>query len=77
MRIGDNPAKSITGVVKPARITIAVLNYIPFLSGFYASMLDVLRVCLNSIYETADLPYDLLVFDNGSCEEARQFLADE
>jgi len=77
MRIGYNPAKSIKGVAKPARITIAVLNYIPFLSGFYANMLDVLRVCLNSIYETADLPYDLLVFDNGSCEEARQYLADE
>jgi glycosyltransferase involved in cell wall biosynthesis len=77
MRIGQNPAKFVKEVAKPARITVAVLNYIPFLSGFYAEALDVLKVCLESIRESADLPFDLLVFDNGSCEEARQYLLDE
>ena len=77
MRIGQNPAKYVKDVAKPARITVAVLNYIPFLSGFYADSLEVLNVCLNSIRESADLPFDLLVFDNGSCEEARQYLLDE
>jgi glycosyltransferase involved in cell wall biosynthesis len=77
MRIGQNPAKFTKTVARPKRITVAVLNYIPFLSGYYAEMLDVLTVCLNSIRETADLPFDLLVFDNGSCEEALQYLVDE
>ncbi len=77
MRIGQNPAKYVKEVAKPARITVAVLNYIPFLSGFYADALDVLKVCLDSIRDSADLPFDLLVFDNGSCEEARQYLLDE
>lgn len=77
MRIGQNPAKYVKEVAKPARITVAVLNYIPFLSGFYADALEVLKVCLESIRESADLPYDLMVFDNGSCEEARQYLLDE
>ena len=77
MRIGQNPAKYVKEVAKPARITVAVLNYIPFLSGFYAEALEVLKVCLESIRESADLPFDLLVFDNGSCEEARQYLLDE
>ncbi len=77
MRIGYNPAKTIKGVAQPATITIAVLNYIPFLSGFYAEMLDVLKMTLDRIRETADLPYDLLVFDNGSCQEARQYLLEE
>jgi hypothetical protein len=77
MRIGQNPAKSVKDVAKPARITVAVLNYIPFMSGFYAETLDVLKVCLESIRESADLPYDLLVFDNASCEEVRQYLLDE
>ncbi|HEX9019220.1 MAG TPA: glycosyltransferase family A protein [Anaerolineaceae bacterium] len=77
MRIGQNPAKYVKEVAKPARITVAVLNYIPFLSGFYADALEVLKVCLESIRESADLPFDLLVFDNGSCEEARQYLLDE
>ncbi len=76
MRIGQNPAKYVKEVAQPARITVAVLNYIPFLSGYYAEMLDVLKTCLTSIWEHADLPYDLLVFDNGSCQEVLQWLSD-
>jgi hypothetical protein len=77
MRIGQNPAKFVKEVAKPARVTVAVLNYIPFLSGFYADMLKVLQANLNSIVENADLPFDLMVFDNASCPEVRQYLADE
>ncbi len=77
MRIGQNPGKYMKEVAKPARITVAVLTYIPFLSGFYADTLEVLKVTLESIRESADLPFDLMVFDNGSCEEARQYLLDE
>jgi glycosyltransferase involved in cell wall biosynthesis len=40
-------------------------------------MLDVLKACLNSIRENTEQPYDLLVFDNASCEEVRQYLLDE
>jgi len=74
MRVGQNPAKSVKEVVKPKRITVAVLNYIPFLSGFFAEMFDVLKLCLGSIWENTDLPYDLLVFDNASCPEVREYL---
>ncbi|MBE7536521.1 MAG: glycosyltransferase family 2 protein [Anaerolineales bacterium] len=77
MRKGQNPAKSIKDVAKPERITVALLNYIPFLSGFYAEALDVLKICLESMRRDAGLPFDLMVFDNGSCAEARDFLAAE
>ncbi len=77
MRAGQNPQKFVKDVAKPRRITVAVLNYIPFLSGFYADMLDVLKTCLGSIWEHTDLPYDLLVFDNGSCEEVKSFLTEQ
>jgi len=76
MRKGQNPAKFVSQVAKPERITVAVLNYIPFLSGFYAQTLDVLKTCLGSIWAHSDLPYDLFVFDNGSCQEAIDFLTD-
>ncbi len=76
MRKGQNPAKFVNQVAKPERITVAVLNYIPFQSGFYSQTLDVLKTCLGSIWENTDLPYDLLVFDNGSCQEAQDFLMD-
>jgi glycosyltransferase involved in cell wall biosynthesis len=76
MRIGENPAKTIKNIIKPMRITVAVLSYVPFLSGYYAEALEVLKECLNSICKNTDLPYDLMVFDNGSCEETREFLLD-
>lgn len=77
MRKGQNPAKSAKTVSKPERITVALLNYIPFLSGFYAEGLDVLKVSLESMRKDAGLPFDLMVFDNGSCEEVRDFLVKE
>jgi glycosyltransferase involved in cell wall biosynthesis len=77
MRIGQNPAKSIKDVVRPNRITVAVLNYIPYQSGYFAEMLDVLRTSINSILQTSDLPFDLLVFDNGSCKEVCEYLVEE
>jgi glycosyltransferase involved in cell wall biosynthesis len=77
MRKGQNPAKAVKEVAKPERITVALLNYIPFLSGFYAETLDVLKVCLESMRRDAGLPFDLMVFDNGSCEEVREYLVTE
>ncbi len=77
MRKGQNPAKFVKDVARPERITAALLNYIPFLSGFYAETLDVLKVCLESLRKDAGLPFDLMVFDNGSCAEVRDFLLKE
>jgi glycosyltransferase involved in cell wall biosynthesis len=77
MRKGQNPAKFVKDVAHPERITVALLNYIPFLSGFYAETLDVLKVCLESMRKDAGLPFDLMVFDNGSCPEVREFLVKE
>ena len=78
MRIGQNPAKFVKDVVKPARVTVAVLNHIPFLSGFYAEMDQVLKTCLQAIYQTSgNIDFDLLVFDNGSCPEIKTYLLNE
>jgi glycosyltransferase involved in cell wall biosynthesis len=77
MRKGQNPAKFVKDVARAERITVALLNYIPFLSGFYAETLDVLKVSLESMRNDAGLPFDLMVLDNGSCEEVRDFLVNE
>lgn len=77
MRKGQNPAKFVSTVAKPQRITAAVLNYIPFLSGFYAEALDVLKISLDSMRNDPGLPFDLMVFDNGSCPEVRDYLVAE
>jgi len=58
MREGQNPAKFVNEVEKPNRITVAVLTYIPFLSGYFAQSLDVLKVCLESIWANTMMPYN-------------------
>lgn len=75
MRVGQNPAKAIDHVAQPARITAAVVSYIPFLGGYYTESLEVLKACLGSLRANADLPFDLLVFDNASCPEVRAYLS--
>jgi hypothetical protein len=76
MRVGQNPAKSIDNVPQPALVTVAVVTYIPFLSGYYADALDILKISLESIWENTTIPYDLMVFDNASCLEVQEYLLD-
>ena len=75
MRLGQNPAKAIDQVPQPERVTVAIVSYIPFLSGYYAESLQVLQTCLNSLWENTPRPYDLLIFDNASCAEVRDYLS--
>ena len=76
MRVGQNPARFVEKVAQPAEITVAVVNCIPFLSGYYEQGLDVLKACLTSIHENTPEPHDLMVFDNRSCHEVRAYLED-
>lgn len=74
MRVGHNPARFVEKVAQPAEVTLAVVNCIPFLSGFYEQSLDVLKACITSIHANTPEPHDLMVFDNHSCREVRQYL---
>ncbi len=73
-RIGINPARGKFSEYRPARITVAVLTYIPDLSGYFESRLQVLKLVLSSLQAHTTPPYDLLVFDNGSCPEVVEHL---
>jgi glycosyltransferase involved in cell wall biosynthesis len=73
-RIGMNPARDRISDYRPARVTVAVLVYIPYLTGYFEHRLEVLKLCLLSIQKHTEIPYDLLVFDNGSCEEVKALL---
>ncbi|MGB8212830.1 MAG: glycosyltransferase [Anaerolineales bacterium] len=76
MRIGHNPARFVEKVLQPAEITVTVVNCIPFLSGYYEESLDVLKNVINSLNATRDMahPYDVMLFDNHSCAEVREYL---
>jgi glycosyltransferase involved in cell wall biosynthesis len=76
MRVGHNPARFVEKVTQPARITVTMVNCIPFLSGYYEQSLDVLKAAVESLHATreSEHPYDVMVFDNHSCSEVRTYL---
>jgi glycosyltransferase involved in cell wall biosynthesis len=74
MRVGHNPARFVEKVDQPAEITVAVVNCIPFLSGYYEQSLEVLKACITSVHRNTPEVHDLMVFDNHSCREVREYL---
>ena len=75
MRFGNNPYKSAQ-VSHPRNVTVAVLVFIPHLTGYFEQRLDILKLCIASILKHTDHPYDLLILDNGSCSPVIDYLLD-
>lgn len=82
MRLGENPTKfarkhqNIASIpVKiPERITACTVTYVPNLVGYYQDGLNILRLTLKALRKNTAVPFDLMVFDNGSCHEVVEFL---
>ena len=74
MRIGVSPTRAKRTDYRPAQVTVAVLVHIPEQAGYFTHRFDVLKLCLTSIVHHTDGPYDLMVFDNGSCAEIVNYL---
>ena len=69
-----NPFKTISYRFEPKETTVVLLTCIPTDQGYYENRFEVLKLCLSSIFKHTDLPYDLLVFDNGSLPSVKDFL---
>ena len=73
-RIGMNPARNRISDYRPARVTVAVIVYLPHQTGYFQNRLDVVRLSFETLFENTQEPYDLLVFDNASCAEVKGYL---
>jgi glycosyltransferase involved in cell wall biosynthesis len=73
-RIGMNPGRGKKSEYQPARVTIAVLTFVPNEVGYFKDRFDVMRVCIQSIIKNTQKPYDLMVFDNGSSAKVVEYL---
>lgn len=75
-RIGMNPARNRVSEYRPERVTAAVIVFLPHLTGYFEHRLDVVRLSFETLFANTHEPYDLLVFDNASCQEAKDYLRD-
>lgn len=69
MRTGANPAKAGIPAYSHQELGIALIVYIPFTEGYFTHSLELFKYQIASIRATTTQPYDLLVFDNGSCAQ--------
>jgi glycosyltransferase involved in cell wall biosynthesis len=73
-RIGINPNRGQLTQYSPARITLAMLTYLPNQAGYFAERMAVTRLSLESLIAHTPESHDLIVFDNGSCPELVSYL---
>ena len=73
-RVGINPARGKTTNRLPARVTVAVLTYIPDLTGYFEHRLNILKLVLASLKAHTKPSHDILIFDNGSCSTVVDYL---
>lgn len=76
-RDGMNPSRARTTDYHPARVTVAVLTHVPHESGYFQSRFEVTRMTIESILANTTMPYDLMVFDNGSCPQVVDYLREK
>jgi len=66
--------KWVEQVHQPQNITVTTIVHIPTLEGYWEESLEVLKLCLQSMRSSTRVPFDLMVFDNGSCEMVLNYL---
>ena len=76
-RFGMNPARNKNISYKPSRVSAAIMTYIPNLEGYFTHRLDVLKLSLESLVNTLNGQTDIVVLNNGSCNEVREYLDHE
>ena len=73
-RRGQNPMRWVKEINMHSDISICTITHIPFLGGYFEESLDILKLCLESLLNNTPSPFDLYVFDNGSCKEVIDYL---
>lgn len=73
-RVGQNPMKWMDNVHQPQKVTVTTVVHIPVMEGYWQESFEVLKLCLQSMRSTTSVPFDLMVFDNGSCQAVVDYL---
>ena len=74
MRIGNNPQKDLLLSNPEYLHQIVIPVYIPHQDDYFTESLEILKVCLNSIFKTTHNKTFISVVNNGSCLEVKSYL---
>lgn len=75
MRVGMNPLRAAK--TKRADIVLSVIVHLPNFAGYHARRFEVVKTCINTMRQNAGMEHQLLVWDNGSNVEVKEWLRDE
>lgn len=76
MRVGTNPNRS-AGADQWTDIILSVVTHLPNTEGYHSKRLEVIQLCLESMRAGAGGDYTVIIWDNGSCKELRDWLQNE
>lgn len=74
MRIGSNPNKEIHQEQSEFSHQIIVPVYIPNEEGYFVDALKILKICLNSLFNTVHNKSYITLVNNGSCQNVVHYL---
>ena len=73
MRVGQNPNRN-SPAHHQSLINFAVVTHLPELIGYHEHRLEVVKLCLTSMRDNAHIGANIIVWDNESCDELRDWL---
>lgn len=74
MRIGGNPNKEVDQQKSFYQHQVIVPVYIPNEEGYFSDALKILKICLNSLFNTIHERTFITVVNNGSCDNVVKYL---
>lgn len=74
MRKGLNPNKNKKAEASFFQHQVVIPVYIPNLKGYFKESLDILEICLSSLFKTSNKHTFISIINNGSCKEVKQYL---
>lgn len=75
MRVGQNPKRG-QRAEKFADVVLCAVTHLPNMMGYHAQRFEVIQTCLRTMTERIHADYSLAIWDNGSCEEFRDWVQD-
>lgn len=76
MRVGNNPLRTAKArQFKP--VVFCVVTHLPNMQGYHKGRLEVVQTCIRTMTQNAQAEYSLAIWDNGSCDELREWIQDE